>query len=265
MTSGRDTCDVTVIIPAFNAASTLERAVRSVEQQILLPESVVIIIDTSTDETESIARSLEAENLPFKLTVISNTSNKGPGRSRNEGWDLATTKWVAFLDADDAWHPNKLNIQISWMENHPEIDMTATQTRLGISGDNFDSSNFSITTVTLKSIVFKNPIPTRSVVLKREIPNRFQAGLSEDLALWLELLRAGRQIRKIELPLAIHFRPEYSPGGASSKLLRQERFELRNLMGCFSEAPMLVPVAIIFSILKFFRRVVISAARKARS
>jgi len=265
MTSSSSNFDVTVVIPVFNAAGTLERAVTSIADQIRTPHSVILVIDTSTDDTHKIAKTLLSRDYPFYLKVLTNIENLGPGRSRNIGWDLATTKWVAFLDADDAWDRQKLSLQIPWMDEHPEVDVSATQTVFSAVDPNQNFDAFKTHKVTLNSILFKNPIPTRSVILKREIPNRFRTGLSEDFGLWLELLRSGRKIYKIELPLAIHFRAEYSPGGASSKLFRQERYELFNILRCFSAAPLIVPIAMIFSILKYFRRVLISVARRVKN
>ena len=263
MSLDKNSCDVTVVIPTFNAAQTLGRAISSISEQTLLPKSVILIDDKSTDSTRAIAINLKEQGLPFTVEIITNSRNLGPGLSRNIGWDRAETQWVAFLDADDAWHPKKLETQIGWMMSHPEVDMTATQTSF-LESRSLDNPIVA-TPIELRSTIFKNRIPTRSVVIKQNISERFDSGLSEDLGLWLKLLKAGKRIEKIELPLAIHFRPEYSPGGASSKLLRQERYELLNIVRCFGVEPVLVPIATIFSILKFLRRVLISVARKVRA
>ena len=100
-------CDVTVIIPAFNAAKWILKALASIENQILKPSSIIIVDDGSTDETRKIIESYTSE---ITTTLIAQ-KNKGPAAARNLGVKSATTKYVAFLDADDEWELNKLETQ----------------------------------------------------------------------------------------------------------------------------------------------------------
>ncbi|MHB1099234.1 MAG: glycosyltransferase family 2 protein, partial [Burkholderiales bacterium] len=106
---------VSVIIPCYRCAETIARAVDSVLKQTLPPEEILLVEDCSGDDGNTLAvlHSLQQNN-PF-IRVIPLAKNGGPAAARNAGWDAAKQPYIAFLDADDAWHPKKLEIQYSWM------------------------------------------------------------------------------------------------------------------------------------------------------
>jgi hypothetical protein len=98
-------------------------------------------------------------------------------------------------------------------------------------------------------------------MLRREILLRFPSGLSEDYALWLEALHSGMNFGKIEAPLALHFREEFSFGGLSAALVKHELFELKRLSKYLPSYPIRVSLAFLFSLLKFVRRVLLRVYR----
>jgi len=257
--------DITVIIPAYNSSHTIERAIDSIISQTVVPEQVIVIDDASTDNTALILNKIKNRELPFSFLVICNNNNLGPGTSRNSGWDIATTKWIAFLDADDAWHPRKLELQLNVVAEHPTLDLVCTQTYLMKSVTELPSieDERRITRISLSRMFFRNVIATRSVLIRQEVSHRFRSGLSEDFGLWLDCLNSGLIFAKLEAPLAFHYRQEFSPGGLSSQLVTHEYFELRNLWRYASSRPILIFAASNFSIVKFLRRVFLVILRKA--
>ncbi len=97
---------VSVVIPAFNALGTIDRAVRSALAQTFPPHEVIVVDDGSPDDTAAhIAQHYPSVRLLRK-------ENAGPGIARNAGAAIATGEWLAFLDADDAWLPGKLERQV---------------------------------------------------------------------------------------------------------------------------------------------------------
>ncbi len=100
---------VTVVIPAFQAAATIVDAILSVSAQTHPWLEIVVVDDGSTDETAAIARSLMAREP--RLSVLSQ-ANGGVAAARNAGIAAATGAFVAFLDADDVWHPWKIELQV---------------------------------------------------------------------------------------------------------------------------------------------------------
>lgn len=101
---------VSVVIPTYNRAEQVPHAVRSVLEQTDVPCEVIVIDDGSKDETE-------AALAPFAGSIrYIKTENGGVSAARNRGIREATCDWVAFLDSDDTWHPDKLRLQLATME-----------------------------------------------------------------------------------------------------------------------------------------------------
>ena len=101
---------VSVIMPAYNAESTLMRAVLSVIHQTFTDWQLLIIDDASTDNTLSIAKKISAEDL--RISVVSSRVNQGAAASRNKGIQQCKGAYVAFIDSDDIWCPEKLDRQL---------------------------------------------------------------------------------------------------------------------------------------------------------
>lgn len=97
---------VSVIIPAYNAADTLSAAIESVLRQKDVRTEIIVIDDSSTDSTPLIL-DFYSKNIQFRRIP-----NSGPAAARNAGAMMARGPWVAFLDADDEWEPNKLLTQL---------------------------------------------------------------------------------------------------------------------------------------------------------
>jgi glycosyltransferase involved in cell wall biosynthesis len=98
-----DPLPVTVVIPAYNAAAYLAATLQSVLCQTKVPHEVIVVDDGSTDDTAAIAGSLGARVISIR--------NGGVANARNVGIRAASTAWIAFLDADDIWRPERLEAQ----------------------------------------------------------------------------------------------------------------------------------------------------------
>lgn len=99
---------IDVVIPVHNGEHFIVQAIKSVERQIYRPDKIIIIDDGSTDRTESLIKSHQAI-IPIQYIK---KVNGGLSSARNEGIKLATSEYIAFLDADDEWYPDKLEKQI---------------------------------------------------------------------------------------------------------------------------------------------------------
>jgi glycosyltransferase involved in cell wall biosynthesis len=255
--------NLAVIIPAFNSEATIRRALNSVSAQTYLPSRIIIVDDHSSDRTVDEVSSFCAQNSDLSVTLLQNNRNLGPGLTRNLGWELSDNEWIAFLDSDDSWVPNKLEIQFRLLAQNPGLDLICSESRLYSERSEIVDTSYvkNLQFISFSKMLFRNLVQTRTVVMRRDIPFRFEKGLSEDYGLWLKCLNSGLRFAKIPLPLAIHYRPEFSEGGLSSQLLKHELFELRRLLGQFVAAPFLVGCATLFSLVKFARRVVIKFLR----
>ncbi len=111
--------NVSVIIPTYNRAKVLGRAVESVLAQTYLHYELIIVDDGSTDETQALLESYSS----YKNVKIVRTKNKGVSAARNLGIQLASGDWVAFLDSDDEWLPQKLELQMQYVSQNPNIQV----------------------------------------------------------------------------------------------------------------------------------------------
>lgn len=251
---------ISVIIPCYRCADTIGRAVDSVLSQTRPVAEIILVDDASDDGTSAVLYSLQKKYHDHSINVIECEQNGGPGGARNAGWGVATQPWVALLDADDAWHPQKIELQFGWLERQNGAALCAHNSELW--QDDFDRSDCASANEAYQLepnvLLFKNTIPTRSVIMRRDLPFRFGGkDVAEDYLMWLTVAFSGYSCWKMRASLACSFRDEFSPGGYSGALWTHEKRELRcylklyrqDLIGLFSLVP-----ASIFSLLKFFRR-----------
>lgn len=102
---------VSVVIPVYNGEQTIKRALDSVFAQTFPGLEVIVVDDASTDRTTDIVT-----QYGDRLRIIRSTENQGAGAARNKGIAEARGRWVAFLDADDAWKPEKIARQVELLE-----------------------------------------------------------------------------------------------------------------------------------------------------
>src|SRR5581483_10923575 len=110
-----------VIVPAYNAATTLSRAIASIDAQTCSPAEIILVDDASRDETWRIIEQFCTGHADPPVKAARLSKNGGPADARNRGWDMASQEYVCFLDADDAWHPRKLEVQYGWLADHPSV------------------------------------------------------------------------------------------------------------------------------------------------
>ena len=116
---------VSVIIPTFNRLTLLKETVESVRRQTFRDFEIIVVNDGATDGTEEW---LDAQQDLRHL----DQENSGIARSRNNGAAAARGRWLAFLDHDDLWAPEKLQIQTEFIEEHPDVALVAARhVRLG--------------------------------------------------------------------------------------------------------------------------------------
>lgn len=119
---------ISVIIPSYNRAPILERAIQSVLIQKGPPFEIIVVDDGSTDETEKVVHNLfrlagNTRPLPLKFVA---QENRGVSAARNTGIYHSKGEWLAFLDSDDEWLPGKLEAQTRFFETHPEYQICQT-------------------------------------------------------------------------------------------------------------------------------------------
>ena len=114
---------LTVGLPFYNAQTTLERAIRSVFCQTFADWELILINDGSTDESASIARTVQADP---RVTFIDNATNERLPRRLNQIAELARGEYLARMDADDLMHPARLRRQLEVLQSRPDVDVVGT-------------------------------------------------------------------------------------------------------------------------------------------
>jgi len=111
---------ISVVIPAYNSAATLPAAIESALYQTRPPEEIIVVDDGSNDTTKAVI-----ERYGPRVRYICQ-SNSGPSAARNRGTKVASGDWIAYLDADDEWHADKLRLQELAVRSRPEVALVYT-------------------------------------------------------------------------------------------------------------------------------------------
>lgn len=251
---------VSVVIPCWRCADCVERAVRSVAAQTRRPAEVILVDDASGDDTLGVLHAVAAQYPRGWIKVMSLERNGGPGTARNRGWDAATSPYVAFLDADDAWYPRKLEVQYQWMMQHPEVMLTghdcADTPCAGWSGhDRITEARL----ISARALLVRNVIVTSSVMLRNERTLQFAEGKrgAEDFLLWLDLAFAGRRLFALDATLACRHKARFGAGGLSGALWAMEKDELEVYARLRRSRRISILTFVglaLFSLMKFVRR-----------
>lgn len=111
---------ITVVIPMYNAASFINRALGSVFQQAILPDEIIVVDDGSTDN------SIEIVLRNFQDVKLISQKNSGVASARNTGISAASSDWIAFLDSDDFWLPNHLEVAVRVIQGFSSASVVST-------------------------------------------------------------------------------------------------------------------------------------------
>jgi glycosyltransferase involved in cell wall biosynthesis len=220
---------VTVVMPVYNAAEYIVQAISSVQAQSLTAWELYAVEDGSTDDSLAILHGLASHDR--RIHVISGGANQGPGPARNAGIRAATGRYIAFLDADDLWHPEKLARQIGWMQaNNSALSCTAytrvtvatgTTTPIGVPAQITRADLLKTNTIACSSAIYD----TTHFGLRQmpALPKR------QDFAFWLDLLQNADAHGLNENLMTYHARPQSvssAKGQAAAHTWRMYRHHL---------------------------------------
>ena len=191
-----DTADVSVIIPAYQAAATIGRALESVDAQTLKPREVIVVDDGSDDGTYEAAMA-EASGLDAIEAKVFRQEHRGAGAARNRAIMESTCRNVAFLDADDEWLPEKLERSLRALEGSGLVLVAHNYVRRELDGTETVvdcAKRFSSGGDAYVSLYKRGYMPTCAVVAPRSevlAAGGFDTTLAaaQDFELWLAMLK----------------------------------------------------------------------------
>ncbi|MCM1038378.1 MAG: glycosyltransferase [Ruminococcus sp.] len=229
---------VSIIVPVYRAADYIAETIAMVEKQTYTNWELILVDDASPDNSVEIIervaagssamfseqiyadgqgeRNIQEEGVgqTSRIRLICKEKNEGAARARNSGLDAAKGRYIAFLDADDIWFPQKLEKELAFMkENNAAFAFTAYE-----FGDENAKGTGKVVTVperlTYKKALSRTVIFTTTVMFDTEqIPKellRMPVVESEDTATWWQILRAGYTAYGLNEVLAVYRRPQTS-------------------------------------------------------
>ena len=183
---------VSIVMPVYNAEHLVADAIRSVQAQTMGDWELFVIDDCSQDRTLEIAAEISKDD--HRIHIEQNEKNACVAQSRNKGLSMCRGKYIAFLDSDDIWHPNKLETQISCLEKN-NADLVYTSYAIVDQEGKQRCRDYIVPeTVSYEQLLKENVIGCSTVLLRHACveENRFDVTIfHEDYALWLKLLRSG--------------------------------------------------------------------------
>ncbi|MCT4665194.1 MAG: glycosyltransferase family 2 protein [Flavobacteriales bacterium] len=246
---------VSVIIPVYKAEKSIIRALDSIKNQTRKVDEIILVNDGSPDDSAMVIDKYHKENPEMNIHYFLQ-KNQGPSVARNKGVSMATSAYIAFLDSDDAWLPNKIEEQLVCFDQNPDLNMLA-----GLRAQDKGSGAFR--KVNFNQLLLKNYFVTSSVMVKKQAV--LDAGgfpenqkYSEDYHLWLKIAQDDSQ-GIIEKPLFIYAEEneKINKEGLSGQMWEMEKGELSNYQSLYS----LKKIGLFkylflccFSLLKYFKR-----------
>ena len=185
---------VSVIIPAFNAEISIRETIESVLNQSYRNWEVLVIDDSSTDNTVNIVKNYAEKNENIRIFQTDHPSGS-PALPRNIGIENARGKYIAFLDADDIWLQDKLSIQVAFLEKK-EVDLVYSYYEKIDNNGNRDNRIVKTKKIsTYSSLLHSNSIPCLTSIISRKAigETRFKNIPQEDFCFWLDILKKGYQ------------------------------------------------------------------------
>ena len=182
---------ISIVTPAYNCEKYLEEAVNSVLAQSFEDWELLIIDDCSKDATWLRMQTLAKQD--NRIRIFQNRHNSGSAATRNNGIRQARGEWIAFLDSDDLWRPEKLERQMSVLRKHPDASFLFTGSAF-IEDDGMTIAHVLHVPekVSRKKLLKQNVISCSSVLIRRELMLEFpmpeEDGIHEDFATWLAIL-----------------------------------------------------------------------------
>ena len=230
---------ISIIIPAYNVEKQIVKALDSIKNQTCGDIFEIIIInDGSTDQTESTIKKWQQENPKYNLQLVTQT-NRGVSVARNTGLKIAKGKYIALLDSDDEWLPQKTEKQLQILEKNPEIDFLAT------CGNNekirfpYKVNERNLAEITLKKLLIRNIGQTPTVLFKRKILENtgyFDEKMrhAEDANYWLRISKKnGMFILNESLVVTGSGKKSFGESGLSANLREMEKGFQKNIKEIF--------------------------------
>lgn len=221
---------VSIIVPTYNACEYIQQTISSVLFQTYHNWELLIIDDCSSDNTISIVKEF-AESDP-RIRYFSTNQNTGsPSQPRNIGIEQAKGDYIAFLDSDDIWLPNKLEEQLAFMQEHGYDFVYSNYEKMSWDGKRGQRIVKVKESASYKDILKTNEVPCLTVLLKRSLLDdvRFKSVPDEDCVCWLDILKKGYRAYNTGKVHAVYREAKQSRSSNKFKMFKERWYILREI------------------------------------
>jgi len=197
---------VSIITPLYNAEKFIAETISSIQNQTYSNWELIIIDDASTDSSREITEEFAIKDK--RIILIKSKKNIGVALSRNLATDRANGHFIAFLDSDDIWHPEKLDIQVRFMiERNGSVSFTSYQ-QIDVDSKPLNRRIKAMETLSYKKQHRNNYIGNLTGMYNAEVLGKIKAPnirKRQDWALWIEAIkRSGKPALGIQMDLAFY-------------------------------------------------------------
>ncbi len=193
---------VSVVMPAFNSEQYIGEAIESVIRQSYTNWELIVVDDFSADRTPEIVDYYLAQDRRIKFVRLE--KNYGASKARNTAMDLASGKYIAFLDSDDIWLPEKLAAQISFMKREHVLFSCTSYRKVNRNGEDSGQVVRAREKLDYEGILKRCP-GNSTVVYNAESLGKFTVPdirKRNDYALWLQVIKKAKFLYGLDEPLA---------------------------------------------------------------
>lgn len=210
---------VSIIMPSYNTAKYIAETIESVQEQSYTNWELIIVDDCSKDNTDAVVEKYLSDK---RIIYIKNEQNSGAAICRNRALQMAKGKWIAFLDSDDVWVPQKLERQLNFMKQN-DYKFTYTDYKIRLNGIWLPYIYTGPTVVTKRKLYNYCYFSTITVIYDREYVGLIQIAdlrKNNDYAMWFKVIEKTPCYRFPEC-LSYYYKHDDSiSGGSKIKLIK---------------------------------------------
>jgi|AntAceMinimDraft_1070359.scaffolds.fasta_scaffold104202_1 teichuronic acid biosynthesis glycosyltransferase TuaG len=210
---------VSVVMPVFNGERFISASIESVLTQSFDNWELIVSDDASSDATRDIVAVFADQD--SRIRLVTSERQSGPGAARNRAISVARGRWLAFLDSDDRWLPDKLALTLELAKDRGS-GLTFTSYRRALAPDWKLGREIRVPLrVTYKQLLRSNVIATSTVLIDTQLVPKVVMNEQEtydDYIAWLEILRPGRVACGLQQPLTIYRKGHQSYSAKKLKL-----------------------------------------------
>lgn len=209
---------ISIIMAAYNAENTIGQAITSVIQQTYADFELIIINDCSTDRTVDVINEFIKKDARIRL--INNSKNMGVSYTRKHGLDESKGSWIAILDSDDLWLPEKLAKQVEFQKKNNADLLYTGSGFMNVDGKQINWKLNVPEVITYRQLLKQNILSNSSALVRKDLYEKYYAvgdDMHEDFAIWLQILRNGIKAYGINEPLLIYRLDDKSKSGNKLK------------------------------------------------